>query len=124
MSDHIDMTVLSRNGRATVFVRGEIDMSSGPLLRDALSTAQQGSPHVIVDVSDVTFMDSTGINVLIGAYHQTPEGGSLAVLGARPAVRRVFDLTGVSELLMVESQEQTALPGPFASEPGAQPQAV
>lgn len=102
VNDSFGVRAANSNGRAIVFVQGEIDMSAGPAIRDALSTAQQGSPDVIVDVSDVTFMDSTGINALLRAYRQVPPGGSLRVLGATSAVRRVFDITGVSELLLLE----------------------
>ena len=62
----------------------------------------------MVDLSEVAFMDSTGINALIGAYRRTPHGGCLQVVGAKSAVRRVFEITGVSELLLLE-------PHPLAS---------
>jgi anti-sigma B factor antagonist len=99
--------VVNANGRAIVSLHGEIDMSCGPALRAALSAAQDGSPDVIVDLSGVTFMDSTGLNALIGAYHHAPEGGSLGVVGARWAVRRVFDITGLSELLLLGPRRPT-----------------
>ncbi len=107
VDDSFGVEVANSNGRAIVFVRGEIDMSAGPEIRDALSTAQQGSPDVIVDVSDVTFMDSTGINALLRAHRQVSPGGSLWVVGATSAVRRVFDITGVSELLLLEPRRLT-----------------
>lgn len=96
------MRVVSHNGRAIVFIRGEMDMSSAAAVRDALSTAQQGSPDVIVDMTEVTFMDSTGINALMGAYRRAPYDGSVRVVGAKSIVRRVFEITGVSELLLLE----------------------
>ncbi len=102
VDDGFGVKAVISNGRAVVFVQGEIDMSAGPAIRDALSTAQQGSPDVIVDVSDVSFMDSTGINALLRAHRQVSPGGSLRVVGATSAVRRVFDITGVSELLLLE----------------------
>jgi stage II sporulation protein AA (anti-sigma F factor antagonist) len=108
VNDSFGVKAVISKGRAIVFVQGEIDMSAGLEIRDALSTAQQGSPDVIVDVSDVTFMDSTGINALLRAHRQMPPGGSLRVAGATSAVRRVFDITGVSELLL---REPSASPG-------------
>ena len=106
-SESFGVEVVNANGRAIVSVHGEIDLCCGPAIRDALSAAQQDSPDVIVDLSGVTFMDSTGLNALIGAYRRAPEGGSLAVVGAPPAVRRVFDLTGLSELLLLEPRRPT-----------------
>ena len=106
-SESFGVEVANANGRAIVSVRGEIDMNCGPALRAALSRAQQGSPDVIVDFSGVSFMDSTGLNALIGAYHRAPESGSLGVVGATSAVRRVFDITGLSQLLLLEPRSPT-----------------
>jgi anti-anti-sigma factor len=106
VNDSFGVKAVISNGRAIVFVQGEIDMSAGLEIRHALSTAQQGSPDVIVDVSGVTFMDSTGINALLRASRQVPPGGSLRVVGATSAVRRVFDITGVSELLLLELKQR------------------
>jgi anti-sigma B factor antagonist len=99
--------VVNHNGRAIVFISGEIDMSSSPAVCDALSTAQQGSTDVIVDLSKVTFIDSTGINSLIRAFRRAPDDGSLQVVGAKSIVRRVFQITGVSELLLLEPPRLT-----------------
>jgi anti-anti-sigma factor len=99
--------VVNANGRAIVSLHGEIDMNRGPALREALSAAQQGSPDVIVDLSGVTFMDSTGLHALIGAYHRAPEGGTLAVVGPTSAIRRVFDITGLSGMLLLQPRRPT-----------------
>ncbi len=106
VNDSFGVKTVISDGRAIVFVQGEIDMSAGPEIRNALAAAQQDSPDVIVDVSDVTFMDSTGINALLRADRQVPPGGSLRVVGATSAVRRVFDITGVSELLLLEPEQR------------------
>jgi anti-anti-sigma factor len=106
-SQSFGVEVVNSNGRAIVSVRGEIDMSSGAVIRDALTRAQQGSPDVIVDLSDVTFMDSSGVNALLRAYYQAPPGGSLGVVGATSDIRRVFDITGLSELLLLDPPRPT-----------------
>jgi anti-sigma B factor antagonist len=107
MTQSFDVRVVNCDGHALVVGRGEIDMGSGPALRDALFAAQNEAADVIVDLSDVTFMDSTGINALIGAYRRRPTDGSLIVVGANSPVRRVFEITGFSELLMAEPQPLT-----------------
>ena len=107
IDDRFDVRVVKRNGRAMVFVCGDIDLASGQAFREALCTAQQGASDVIVDLSDVAFMGSTGINALIGASRRTPDEGCLRVVGARSAVRRVFDITGVTELLLLEPRPLT-----------------
>jgi stage II sporulation protein AA (anti-sigma F factor antagonist) len=109
IDDSLEVTVVNANGRAIVFVRGEIDLASGQAFRNALSQAQQGAPDVIVDLSDVVFMDSTGINALTEAHRRAPEQGSVRVVSPSPAVRRVFDITGLSELLLLDPQPLTWL---------------
>jgi anti-anti-sigma factor len=103
LDDSFHAIVASGNGRAIVFAHGEIDLASGQLFRDALGKAQLAAPDVIVDLSEVVFMDSTGINALLGAYRRAPDQGSVRVAGPSPAVRRVFEITGLSELLLVET---------------------
>jgi stage II sporulation protein AA (anti-sigma F factor antagonist) len=107
LSESFEVTVVNRNGRAIVYVRGEIDVASCQEFRAALLAAQTGAPDVIVDLSAVTFMDSSGINALIGAYRRASEPGSLHVVSPTPAVRRVFEITGMSELLLVDPPHLT-----------------
>jgi anti-anti-sigma factor len=101
--DSFDVRMVKVNGRAIVFASGEIDTSTGPAFRQALLAAQQGAPNVTVDLREVAFMDSTGVNALMGAYQRAPQGHSLRVVSPSPAVRRVLDITGVSEVLLLES---------------------
>jgi stage II sporulation protein AA (anti-sigma F factor antagonist) len=96
-----EITVANRNGCAIVFVAGEMDASDGQQLEDALLEAQHGSANVIVDMNRLTFMDSTGINALVLAWRRV--SGELHVVGARPAVRRVFEIAGVTDLLPDEA---------------------
>jgi anti-anti-sigma factor len=98
VSDSFGVKVVNGVGQAIVFVRGDIDLASGQAFRDALLSAQEGAPEVIVDLGEVAFMDSTGIHALLGAYRRAQNRGSLGVVGSSPAVRRVFEITGVSEL--------------------------
>lgn len=107
VSDSFGVKVVNGVGRAIVFVRGDIDLASSQAFWDALLSAQGDAPEVIVDLGEVTFMDSTGIHALLGAYRRAQNRGSLAVVGPSPAVRRVFEITGVSELLLIEPQPLT-----------------
>jgi anti-sigma B factor antagonist len=106
MAAKFDVTVVNRNGRAVTFLRGEIDPTTKELVLEALQTAQQGSADVIVDVSQVTFMDSTGINALVRAYGEAQEG-RFHVVGPTKAIRRIFEITGVDGLLLEGSRRLT-----------------
>lgn len=82
---------------------GELDGVGAPALRTKLSeVVDSGAGKVAVDLSDVAFIDSTGLGVLI-QYHRlfAAEGGEMRVVVTQPHVRRVFGLTGLNEVLAV-----------------------
>jgi anti-sigma B factor antagonist len=97
--------VVRRNGRAIVFVRGEMDLSVTPELREALALAQDQSSDVVVDLSQVSFMDSSAINALVHGYRRAQDQDRFQVLGAQPNVRRVFEIAGLTELLLPDEPE-------------------
>lgn len=78
-------------------IRGELDLSTAPQLDDALRHELGGGRSVIVDLSQVTFIDSTALNTLIGALRLCESNGcSLAVSPSLPPqVTRVFEVTGL-----------------------------
>lgn len=93
--------------RDCVIVRpeGELDMATAPTLEDHIAELRStGFDHVVVDLSGLTFMDSTGLRLLIQHSHHAAGNGTRFSLipGDRP-IERVFDIAGVrSELEFVE----------------------
>lgn len=79
---------------------GEIDFHTSPGLRQALTTAAESSDRIVLDLSRVTFLDSTGIGVMVHALNQgrARHGRSLCLVGPTGVVRRVLDLTQVSDV--------------------------
>lgn len=88
------------NGLSVVRADGELDVSNAPQLRQTITTAlDEGSGKVIVDLSTVTFMDSTTLGVLIGAHNRVREsGGALGVVAPDDKIRRVFRITGLDKV--------------------------
>jgi anti-sigma B factor antagonist len=87
---------------ATVLVAGEIDVASRPLLDDAIreAVAADGTESVVVDLSGVTFLDSSGIAALLKGRRVADEHQvAYRVTGARDLVQRVLEMTGVWEHL-------------------------
>ena len=83
----------------TVTISGEIDIATSRALRDALATGP-GPAHLEVDMSAVTFMDASGIGVLLAARQQAVDGGgSLTLRAPSGAVRRLTGVLGLDELL-------------------------
>ncbi len=77
---------------SVVVAEGEIDVATSPMLHDELAKAE--SPYVVVDLTGVSFFDSTGLGVLIGALRDAREaGGWVRLVGAADPVVRVLEIT-------------------------------
>jgi anti-sigma B factor antagonist len=95
--------VVERNGhRPVVRVSGEIDMATAPVLQGCLDGLD--GQAVTIDFSAVTFMDTSGVNVLVTAARRAHDGGGVAPIlrGVQPRQMRVFEMTRVAELLTFE----------------------
>lgn len=84
----------------------EIDPASAAAFRDevqaAVAHAADSGGEVVLDFGDVTFIDSTGLTVLIDAHRTLGEQSrTLVVANARPHIVRVFNVTGLDLLLAV-----------------------
>jgi anti-anti-sigma factor len=93
-------------GTVRVRVQGELDLSTSPELDQALRNEIGAGRRVVVDLSEIAFIDSTGLNALISALRSSgSNGGSLLVSPSLPAqVRRVLEITGVSKVLPVAAE--------------------
>jgi anti-sigma B factor antagonist len=87
-------------GSVRIEVRGDVDLSTSPELDETLRRALDAGNSVVLDLSEVTFIDSTGLNTLIRALKACEtNGGALALTTNLPAqVSRVFEITGLDDL--------------------------
>jgi len=84
------------DGRTSVLaVAGELDLSSAPDLKWALTDALDESAQVVVDLLKVSFLDSTALGVLVGVQRRLGAGARLAIVCADANVLRIFELTGL-----------------------------
>ena len=85
----------------SVSISGEIDIATSRAMGDALE-AGPGPAHLEVDMSAVTFMDASGIGVLLAARQRAVDGGgSLTLRAPSWAVRRLTGVLGLDELLVI-----------------------
>ena len=86
-----------------VKLTGDFDLSWAGHLRDEFTEATLSGtspPRVAVDLSDVTFLDSSALSVIVGLYEVvTDHGGDLVVAGAQGSVGRVLHITQLDEVL-------------------------
>ncbi|MFF7970722.1 anti-sigma factor antagonist [Streptomyces sp. NPDC007905] len=88
------------DGIHVVTVAGEIDHQTGDTLRQALDVSDAPRPRVVVDLGQVTFMDSSGINVLITAHRAlSGAGGWLRLARPGQSVQRVLHIVGIDTVI-------------------------
>jgi anti-sigma B factor antagonist len=106
----LDVDVAPADFGTLVAVAGELDIAMAPALRSALSSREVvQSAAVVVDLSRVTFMDSTAISVFLTLERDLgAHGGRLAIAVPEGAVRLLFDVTGLDEHLPLYSSREAA----------------
>jgi anti-anti-sigma factor len=98
-----DLIVESGEGSTTFKPRGELDLATAPELEDqVLSAVRSGAQPVVLDLRELTFMDSTGVRTIVAAHQAAEETGhDLRVI--RPArdsaVSRVIEISGIDDAL-------------------------
>lgn len=98
-------------GRSVITCSGELDAHAAPQLAAELDKAtMQPSCAVVVDLSSVEFMDSTGLGVLVtGLKHVRESDGTLDVVVASPRVLKVLQLTGLDVVIPLHETLESAL---------------
>lgn len=98
MSQPEDLLAISSD-ETGLHAAGEIDAHTAPTLAAAIDAA---GPDVDLDLSAVEFVDSSGLRVLIDAHQRLADaGGGLRLTGVSEPVRRLLEISGVSEYLGV-----------------------
>ncbi len=94
-----------------ISVVGEIDLATAPELRAVLDRVlDAGAASLIVDLSGTTFIDSTALGVLIGAWKRTQnEGRTMSVVASDPRILRVFEITGLTDLFPLHGSLDEAM---------------
>jgi anti-anti-sigma factor len=93
----------------SILVRGEVDMATAPRLADVIDdTIANGAQVIVVRLEHVSFIDSSGLGVLLkGANRLEAVGGRLFLEGATPVVERLLKVSGITERLSRKSEEET-----------------
>jgi anti-sigma B factor antagonist len=82
---------------------GEIDVAAAPNLRDTLAGGSDLETTLVVDLSEVAFIDSTGLGVLVDALRRRQRaGGDLMLVIDNPSVRRLFEMTGLDTVFTIQ----------------------
>jgi anti-sigma B factor antagonist len=102
----------TEDGSPVVVVAGEIDMATAPMLgRELTAAVEAGEGAVVLDLTDVTFFDSSGLRTAVVAHRDLGEQGRRLAVVCDPAehVRRTFVLAGLADVLDLHPSREAAL---------------
>lgn len=109
----MDINVAAREeaGKSVLAVTGEVDVHTAPELDAALTqVVEAGKYQIVVDLSGVEFLDSTGLGVLVKALKRVREhDGALAVVATTDRISKVFRITGLDSAIGLHESLESAL---------------
>ena len=104
----ITVSLYVENQILFVNLSGELDHHTSSQLRNRLNTVMGESEvkHIIFNLKHLEFMDSSGIGIILGRYNQIKTiDGTVMVVGMKPLVKKVFELSGLSHIIKVIDDE-------------------
>jgi anti-sigma B factor antagonist len=101
MDEMFGVAERDEGGSVVVALSGEIDVAAAPTVREQLEQVATDRP-LIVDLTQVTFIDSTALGVLIGAHKQCDSRGTpMRLVVSEPRILKVFEITGLTDLFTI-----------------------
>jgi anti-sigma B factor antagonist len=100
-TEQLRIDLRQESARIVVKLEGELDMANAPLLQNAIESAELGAAKtVVLDLQGLTFLDSTGLRIILAAREQCwRRGQEFAVTPGSQQVQRLLSVTGVGEHL-------------------------
>jgi anti-sigma B factor antagonist len=107
----LDVTFAGDDGWAIVVITGELELATAPRLRQqVVNLVGEGHTRVVLDLTNVDFLDSIGLGVIVSVLKRVrSHGGELVLVGAVPRVRALFELTRLDEILELHDHLDDAL---------------
>ena len=109
----MDLTLETRvaDGKTVVAVGGEIDVYTAPKLRDKITElVGEGVYDLVIDLSAVEFLDSTGLGVLVGGLKKVrAHDGSLMLVCNQDRLLKIFRITGLAKVFVIHDDAASAL---------------
>jgi anti-sigma B factor antagonist len=91
-------------------LKGEIDVYTAPRLKDALvEQIEAGCVHLLLDMEDVAFIDSSGLGVLVGVLRRAKErSGAVRLVCTKENILKIFRITGLDKVFPIFADVQEA----------------
>jgi anti-sigma B factor antagonist len=120
---HLPIEVTEQGGHTVLSPLGEIDFATGPQLKEAITERLvAGDVHLVVDLLAVEFIESTGLDALIGGRRRAQAlNGSLSLVCTDTPVLKVFRITGLDKVFDIFDTVEAATAVPVAPSDGGWP---
>ena len=109
----MDLSLASRTegDKTVVSVGGEIDVYTAPKLREQIvQLVDDGQYHLVIDMEDVEFLDSTGLGVLVGGLKRVrAHDGSLRLVCTQERILKIFRITGLTKVFPIHASVAEAV---------------
>jgi stage II sporulation protein AA (anti-sigma F factor antagonist) len=102
----------AKNHILCIRLKGELDHHTAEKLKNQAEAAiaKHSIKHIILNLEELSFMDSSGLGVILGRYNQVKHnGGEMVVCAISPSVKRLFDMSGLFKIIKLELSEENAL---------------
>ena len=103
---NITIDVKETESKLAIKVNGEIDAYTAPQLREKLfPLSEKEGVKMVVDLSEVNYMDSTGLGVFVGVFKNVrAHDGEFKIVGVSERLQRLFEITGLADIIDINSQ--------------------
>jgi stage II sporulation protein AA (anti-sigma F factor antagonist) len=108
----LKVVTFMKQGILVVRLEGELDVCGANEFRTAVDEAltATGAKHILLNMQGVSFIDSSGLGVVLGRYKRiTQLGGKILVVYLEPQIKRIFELAGLLKILTIYQNEEQAL---------------
>src|SRR4051812_30799974 len=109
----VDLSLATRNegDKTVIAVGGEIDVYTAPKLREQIvQLVEEQRYHLVVDMEDVEFLDSTGLGVLVGGLKRVrAHDGSLRLVCTQERILKIFRITGLTKVFPIHASVEEAV---------------
>ncbi|CAM3921403.1 STAS domain-containing protein [Alkalicoccus chagannorensis] len=104
---NLDIDVQEKKGKNVAFVEGEVDVYTATKLKETIQPLAEGEHDLVIDLSGVDYIDSTGLGIFIGALKASEKSeGSMTLTGLNDRVRRLFEITGLHEVIDIDAAKR------------------
>ena len=99
----LQMTVVKEGDETVLILAGDLDVYTSASLRERLVDLIHGArPKIVIDLSGLAFVDSTGLGTLVDGHKRVRQaGGEMVLRSPTPSTRRVIEITGLGRVLPI-----------------------